>query len=128
MIILGLNEFRDIPTFSFDPNDPPDYVTGIYPKLSADTEFTVEADINGDLFAKLCGCDIAKGKKFDVSFRAPVREIQIRRHRKKRINKKWAKLYGYRTIFTNQQIVDCTVMQDIESNVLSIDGTTLLRI
>lgn len=128
MIILGPNEFRDIPTFSFDPNNLPDYVTGIYPKLSDDTEFTVEAEINGDLFAKRCGCDVAKGKKLYISFRAPVREIQVRRHHKKRINKKWAKLYGYRTIFTNQQIVDCTVMQDIESNVLSIDGTTLLRI
>lgn len=39
-----------------------------------------------------------------------TKEIQRRTHRKKRINKKWLKRYGYKTVLDNERIIkvdDC---------------------
>ena len=53
--------------------------------------FTGECSINYDLFRELCGlnydCEIYEEKK-----------IPNRKHKKKRIAKKWLKRYGYHTI------------------------------
>lgn len=37
-----------------------------------------------------------EGLKYEVTF---TKVVQARRHRKKRINKKWAKKYGYKQVF-----------------------------
>lgn len=66
-----------------------------YP-LSADVECTMEGDIDGPLFQKLTGIPTNLIDNFTVQFSEPYQE-QVRRHKKKRINKKWAKRYGYRT-------------------------------
>ena len=62
-------------------------------------EFSYKADINMDLIQKICGCDIAQ--KNDNWTLTQVKYEQIRRHKKKRINKKWAKKYGYRQIYSS---------------------------
>ena len=50
-------------------------------------------DFNADLFRTLCGDMSRCGDGWSVSY---VTYDQIRKHRKRRINKKWAKRYGYR--------------------------------
>lgn len=57
--------------------------------------FTSNIDINTDLFRTLCGePDVGSTPLTLYS----EKRVQVRRHRKKRINKKWAKKYGYRVI------------------------------
>lgn len=58
--------------------------------------FTSDIDINTDLFRTLCGEPDVGSTPFVLY---SERRIQARRHRKKRINKKWAKKYGYRQIY-----------------------------
>lgn len=38
---------------------------------------------------------------------AITKEVQLRTHRKKRINKKWAKRYGYKTVLDDGRIIRC---------------------
>ena len=102
---LVLKEFPDA---SFDATDIPDYVASITPKLSTSVEFTMEAEINGDLLAELFGFPMARGKNFTVEYSEPIL-IQARRHHKKRIDKKWRKRYGYKTIFRKKRLTDCVV-------------------
>lgn len=55
--------------------------------------FTMEnVSINEDLFSKLLGVNQKPKWSFYYDH-----QIQRRKHRKKRINKKWAKRYGYKT-------------------------------
>jgi hypothetical protein len=54
--------------------------------------FTVEgATINEELWKKL----IQFPEKFDIEY---TKIVQARKHRKKRINKKWLKKYGYKQV------------------------------
>ena len=71
-------------------NDIPNYVKSIYCPMSAYREVTVECEIDGDLLALLRGDKRAFGKTFSVEYDTLPELVQIRRHKKKRINKKWA--------------------------------------
>ena len=42
-----------------------------------------------------------------VETTAITKEVQRRTHRKKRINKKWAKRYGYKTVLDDGRIIQC---------------------
>lgn len=117
----ALKEFSDV---SFDVTDIPKYITSITPKLSASAEFTMEAEINGDMLAELCGFDMAREKGFTVEYSDPVL-VRVRRHKKKRINKKWRKRYGYKMIFRKKQLTDCVVSHNISNDELSITARKL---
>lgn len=54
-----------------------------------------DTELNSELLSKLCGYDENHGNNWELSFK---KTEQIRKHKKKRINKKWAKKYGYRDI------------------------------
>ena len=59
-------------------------------------EFSCEASIDFDLFRKLCGIDVGKNNNnWSMLF---TKKEQIRKHKKRRINKKWAKKYGFRDV------------------------------
>ena len=53
------------------------------------------AEINEDITNRIFGYDEGSEDNWSLSF---VKLEQIRRHRKKRTNKKWAKKYGYRQV------------------------------
>lgn len=86
--------------------------------LPQEAELSLECGINASLLEKLLySVDLSLNK--DISnvsliLSQPYQE-QIRRHRKKRINKKWAKRYGFRTKF-KQIVIDGVeiVKSDIE--------------
>lgn len=42
-----------------------------------------------------------------VETTAITKEVQRRTHRKKRINKKWTKRYGYKTVLDDGRIIQC---------------------
>ena len=127
MNLLDPNALKEFPGVSFDATDIPKYITSITPKLSASAEFTMEAEINGDAFAKLCGLDMAIGHDFTVEYSEPIL-VRVRRHKKKRIDKKWRKQYGYKTIFRKKQLTDCVVSHDISNDELSITARELFGI
>ena len=127
MNLLDPNALKGFPDVSFDASGVPHYITSITPKLSASAEFTMEAEIDGDALANLLGFPMAAGKNFTVEYSEPIL-VQARRHKKKRIDKKWRKRYGYITIFRKKQLTDCVVSHDISNNELSITARELFGI
>ena len=65
-------------------------------------ELTFNADkpIDTEEFYKILGIDIANmPDAYNIQY---IKFVQARKHKKRRINKKWSKRYGYK-----QMIVDC---------------------
>lgn len=83
---------------SFVDDDIPSYVKSIHRPFSADAEASFEIEVDARSFMKLTGDIIPRDSSFDVLAKTPY-QVQIRKHKKKRINKKWAKRYGYLTKF-----------------------------
>lgn len=80
---------------SHDLEEFPEYVRSINIPISASAEFEIEADIDA--------AALGSAKSFSMTFRNPY-QVQRRKHKKKRINKKWAKRYGYVTKFRTYQV------------------------
>lgn len=92
----------------------PEYISSVNIPLSADAEFEMEAEINPQVYSKLAGIDlssVADASAITMIFSQPYQE-QVRRHKKKRINKKWAKRYGYRTKYKKYQINEISYISD----------------
>ena len=95
----------------FDANDVSEYVKSLRSPMSVEAEVNFECDIDTKILKKLTGIDLAHGSDFTgytVLFRQPVK-VQVRRHKKKRINKKWAKRYGYKTAFKSIKLEEAYV-------------------
>ena len=61
-------------------------------------EFTTDEMVDTN---KVLGLDIAQmPDSYDIQY---VKMIQARKHRKKRINKKWLKRYGYKKVIVNSK-------------------------
>lgn len=65
-----------------------------------DREVTMSINFNEPVdmnkFYSLLGVDVSKmPDSYDVQF---LKVVQVRKHKKRRINKKWVKRYGYKTI------------------------------
>lgn len=59
---------------------------------------------------KILGLDIAQTPDFyDVQY---VKIVQPRKHKEKRINKKWLKRYGYKTVIVNSEGLDVKTHTD----------------
>ena len=87
-----------------DINEPPNYLHSLNFQLSTEAEFTVETEIDAPMLYGLCGIPpMTNIQTFTLQYQRPVTE-QVRRHKKKRINKKWAKRYGYRTVLKTYQM------------------------
>lgn len=99
--------------FAMDMEELPKYITGIRAPLSIDAEMSFEMDLNVPEFMKLIRIDIACGKDMTATLicRDPY-QVQRKRHKKKRINKKWAKKYGYVTKFRNYKLENVEIYQD----------------
>lgn len=100
--------------FAMDMEEFPKYITGIRAPLSIDAGMSFEMDLNVPVFMNLTGIDIARGADMTAVTligRDPY-QVQCRRHKKKRINKKWAKKYGYVTKFRNYQLENVEFHQD----------------
>lgn len=102
-------------TFEID-NDSilPEYVKRFSAPMSADAEVSFKCDIDTLIFAKLTGIDLANDQDatcasmiFQKSYR-----VQRKHHKKKRINKKWAKRYGYVTKFKTYRMDEVYIEQN----------------
>ena len=95
----------------FDANDIPEYVKSICCPISIEAEANFECDIDTKTLKKLTGIDLDHGSDFTggtVLFHQPV-QVQVRKHKKKRINKKWAKRYGYKTVVKSIKLEEAYV-------------------
>ena len=102
--------------FAMNMDELPKYITGIRAPLSIDAEMSFEIDLNVPEFMKLTRIDIACGKDMTTAtlICRDSYQVQRKRHKKKRINKKWAKKYGYVTKFRNYQLENVEFHQDGE--------------
>lgn len=86
------------------------------PIISADAEATFECEsayINPFVLNKMLGIDHMYNPNLSMGFTVTfknTKQVQNRRHRKKRINKKWAKRYGFHTVATDVAIRDCSLI------------------
>ena len=104
----------------------PEYVKRFSAPMSTDAEVSFECDIDTSLFAKLIGIDLANGKDAacaSMIFQKPY-QVQRKHHKKKRINKKWAKRYGYVTKFKTYHIDEVHIEQN--EGALSFTGQKIL--
>lgn len=102
---------------------PPEYVKTIHPTNYTGAELSFECDIDAALFDKVVGLDLSKNTDmtgFTVECKVP-HKMQLRRHRKRRINKKWAKRYGYKVEFSDVRLKEVT-FKDREDGLLDIEG------
>ena len=102
--------------FAMDMEELPKYITGIRAPLSIDAGMSFEMDLNVPEFMKLTRIDIACGKDMTTATLIGLTPYQVQRrhHKKKRINKKWAKKYGYVTKFRNYKLENIEIHQDGE--------------
>jgi hypothetical protein len=98
------------------------YASNIHIPLSADAEASFECEINRPLFERFFGVDLSipHNISFSLVLSKPYFE-QVRKHRKKRINKKWAKRYGFRTKF-KEVVFDDVMVIDRHDNEIDICG------
>lgn len=75
--------------------------------LSQSIEFELESELNVPVFNELVG-ELSEPKRFYMEYDG-VRYEQIRKHKKKRINKKWAKRYGYREVPCRYRVENCYI-------------------
>lgn len=114
-------------TFEID-NDSmlPEYVKRFSAPMSADVEVSFECDIDTSLFAKLIGIDLANSQDATCASMIFQKSYQVQRkhHKKKRINKKWAKRYGYVTKFKTYHMEEVSIEQN--EGTLSFTGQKIL--
>ena len=65
-------------------------------KTETTMTFTTDEPLDTEKFYKMIGYDLSKlPDRYDIQFQ---KFVQARRHKKRRINKKWLKRYGYKII------------------------------
>lgn len=88
----------------------PQYVRSFNLADPASAEATFEAEIDIPMVHRFSGifdASMLGGQSFSAEFSEPYQE-QRRKHKKKRINKKWAKRYGYVTKYRKWRIKEMT--------------------
>ena len=101
-----------IPEISFGDAQIPEYISNFRISNPASSELSYECDINSSLLNAIIGIDLAYGVDMYCSMEIRgLHQVQKRRHRKKRINKKWAKRYGYITVFDDIKIRDYSLVE-----------------
>lgn len=108
---MPFTKIGDDCTISFDDAKIPDYMSNVHIANPEAAELTLECDVNVDILKKLTGIDLCSGNGISCSMElASPYKVQKRKHKKKRINKKWAKRYGYETRFKTVSARYCTVI------------------
>lgn len=103
-----------------------EYIKRFSAPMSADAEISFKCDIDVSLFAKLIGIDLSDGQDATCAsmiFQKPY-QVQRKHHKKKRINKKWAKRYGYVTKFKTYCMEEVSIEQN--EGTLSFTGQKIL--
>ena len=74
---------------------------------SITTEFSTEKTVESN---RILGVDIAQmPDSYNILY---IKIVQVRKHKKKRINKKWLKRYGYKKVIVNSKGWDVKTYTD----------------
>lgn len=95
-----LCNMRDIPTVETLSSELTDAVVDkVFSEVSRQAEFTMtlEKPISFEAVCAIAGVKVQEVPK-DVAA-SVIGHVQVRRHKKKRINKKWRKRYGFTTLY-----------------------------
>ena len=108
-----------LPEITFPDDEIPQYVKSFHLTNPADAEAEFEAEIDIPMINKLAydvDADLINNmsNSCTIMFSQPYQE-QRRKHKKKRINKKWAKRYGYVTKYHKYRITEVSLCNDRES-------------
>ena len=124
----------DIGSLTVDDNLE-DCMTDFRIPLSGSEELTFECEVDPILFSQLAGgVDVSSygdAAGYTLTGKMP-KCVQVRRHKKKRINKKWAKRYGYKRVYKDVQMTDVhfdpsyTIADDGEINFVETSFTGTL--
>lgn len=116
--------FQDI---SFSTDDVPEWAGNINKPMSI--EFNCTCSINERLFGKLIGIDLSK--KPDMTCSSVIyttsKLVQVRRSKKKRINKKWAKRYGYKRVSNTYELENVIFEQHYGELYIISDGRRKIK-
>ena len=116
-------EINCIPEISLDDGIIPEYISNFHISDPTSSELSYECDINLNLANAITGIDLEHEADMSCSMELrSARQVQKRKHKKKRINKKWAKRYGYITVFDDIKIRDCTLVEHNDYD-MEIAGT-----
>ena len=105
---------------SIEPEKLPEYITHIDCPLSASEEVSFQFDANPELYKRIIGVDLANHNdltSFSIKCKQPY-QVQIKKNKKKRINKKWAKRYGYKTMFKTVIMTDAKFENVINDDII----------
>jgi hypothetical protein len=103
----------DLSREEFCISEKPKYFVGGSASFEVDTDY-----INNDTLRELFGMNTKATTGYKTQFDTTIYKKQIRTHKKKRINKKWAKIYGYRDVIgTYEADVDFAEFNKLTSEV-----------
>ena len=90
-------------------------VSNVHIPLSCNAEISMECELNHSALSKLIGgVDLSNRDditSYTLTGKLP-RRVQARWHKKKRINKKWAKRYGYKVVYEDVRVTDVRFNRD----------------
>lgn len=105
---MGFMGNAEIGTLTLDDRFT-DGISNVRIPLSSAEELTMECEVNHSVLSKVIGgVDLSSygdATGYTLTGKCP-RRVQARCHKKKRINKKWAKRYGYKTVYKDVRITD----------------------
>lgn len=110
MILKSLDSDFQI-SFPAEPIDMdyiPEHMSVPEMNLSANEEVTFTANIVSEDLSRIIGYDPSPSHDFMVECNG-IDIVQVRRHKKKRINKKWAKRYGFKPVLRKLQFKACSL-------------------
>ena len=131
--LCNLNTGEELMTIDSPMLSQEEFCTNETPmfSLGGSGSFEVDADyMNNDLLRDVFGLNESQPTGYKAQFNTPIYKQQIRIHKRKRINKKWAKRYGYRNVIgTYEADVDFGEFNTLTSEVnCEFTGLHLIKI
>lgn len=119
--LMFLSNLSELPPLSKDDMLKCGSDLRVCPRSIINTEIVFETTIDAKLYKELFGVNLAPARSFDISYKGTY-QVQARKHKKKRINKKWAKKYGYKTYLKDVKIENVNIGNpDDEINVMGFN-------
>ena len=136
--LCNLNTGEELMTIDLPILAQEDFSTNETPMFSLGGSGSFELDtdhMDNDLLREVFGLNESHPTSYKAQFNTPIYKQQIRIHKRKRINKKWAKRYGYRNVIgTYEGDVDFGEFNKLTSEVnynltnlhlIKVDGKTI---
>jgi hypothetical protein len=131
--LCNLNTGEELMTIDSPMLSQEDFSTDETPMFSLGGSGSFELDtdyMDNDLLREVFGLKENHPTSYKAQFDTPIYKQQIRKHKQKRINKKWAKRYGYRNVIgTYEGDVNFGEFNNLNSEVdFNLDNLHLIKV